>query len=133
MSSFVTKTLDDSRYDTLAPDGSEIRLLATGQQGSMAHVVLHPGQVSMAVAHHQVEEVWYILSGQGELWRKQGNLQEIVQLHAGVSVTISPQTHFQFRTIGSYDLKFILVTMPPWPGDNAAFRVQDYWPSSLSR
>jgi len=29
----------------------------------MAHFKLGPGRVSRAVAHHSVEEIWYILRG----------------------------------------------------------------------
>lgn len=57
-------------YDTLAPDGSEIRLLSATSRGSMVHCTLNPGEVSLPVAHRTVEEVWYFLDGAGQVWRK---------------------------------------------------------------
>ena len=60
-------------YDVIAPDGSEIRLLPELNGGSMAHITLRPNQVSYPVTHKTVEEIWYVLSGEGEMWRKNGN------------------------------------------------------------
>ena len=59
-------------HDTLAPDGSEIRLMSATSRGSMVHCTLHPGEVSLPVAHRTVEEVWYFLEGSGQVWRKLG-------------------------------------------------------------
>ena len=53
--------------DVLAPDGSEIRLLPQTTGGSMVHCTLPPGAVSLAVTHRTVDELWYVLSGEGEL------------------------------------------------------------------
>jgi mannose-6-phosphate isomerase-like protein (cupin superfamily) len=58
--------------DAVAPDGSDVRVLLRLGRGSMAHFELAPGRVSRAVAHRAVEELWYILAGQGQLWRRQG-------------------------------------------------------------
>ena len=70
--------------DAVAPDGSEVRLLAGSARGSMAHFSLAPGQVSAAVAHRTVEEVWLILRGNGRMWRRLGDRSEIVELSPGV-------------------------------------------------
>ncbi|HVZ08830.1 hypothetical protein [Rhodopila sp.] len=51
--------------DVLAPDGAEVRVLLARAGGSMAHFRLPAGQVSRAVRHRTVEEIWYILSGTG--------------------------------------------------------------------
>lgn len=59
--------------DATAPDGSEIRLLLDerhhAQKASMVEVALAAGQVSRPVRHLQVEEVWYVLEGRGQVWR----------------------------------------------------------------
>jgi mannose-6-phosphate isomerase-like protein (cupin superfamily) len=60
-------------YDYLAPDGSEIRLLIAGSAGSLCHCTLPVGGVCSAVYHKTVEEIWYCISGQGEVWRKLEN------------------------------------------------------------
>jgi mannose-6-phosphate isomerase-like protein (cupin superfamily) len=114
-------------YDVLAPDGSEVRILASTSRGSMAHFTLPWGQVSQAVAHHTVEEIWFIVSGHGEMWRKSGDVEKIVALVAGLSLTIPVGTHFQFRNTGSEPLKAVGVTMPPWPGMDEAYVVAGKW------
>lgn len=93
----------------------------------MAHFELGPGQTSKAVAHRTVEEIWYFLSGRGEMWRKQGDREEVVPVEAGVCLTIPLGTHFQFRSLGSSSLAAIGVTMPPWPGDGEAYEVAGKW------
>ena len=115
------------RYDVLAPDGSEVRVLASGERGSMAHFSLPPGQVSLAVSHHSVEEVWFVLSGQGRMWRKTGDTQTVTELKSGLSLTIPVGTHFQFRNDGDVPLKCVGVTMPPWPGMDEPMLVAGKW------
>lgn len=127
MPPFETRTKPDA-YDILAPDQSEIRLLATTTHGSMVHCTLQPGQTSLAITHLTVEELWYIIGGTGELWRKHDNYEEITSLSAGISVSIPLGTHFQFRCTGDTPLEFVIVTTPPWPGEDEAVRVDDYWP-----
>ena len=114
-------------YDTLAPDGSEIRLLAATDRGSMVHCTLPAGKISLAVAHRTVEEVWYFLAGTGQVWRRHGDRERVVDVTAGVSLSIPVGAHFQFRTTGKSPLRFLIVTMPPWPGEDEAYRVADYW------
>jgi mannose-6-phosphate isomerase-like protein (cupin superfamily) len=116
------------RYDCLAPDGSEIRLLAASGRGSCVHCTLAPGAVSRAVAHRSVEEIWYCVAGRGEMWRKLDGVEETVEVSAGVSLTIPCGAHFQFRNLDHAPLEIVLVTMPPWPGEDEAVRVEDHWP-----
>ena len=123
---FTTRSLGPSP-DAMAPDGSEVRLLAAAARGSMAHFALAPGQVSRAVAHRSVEEVWYFLRGTGRIWRKLGALEEVVEVGPGVSISIPTGTHFQFRCDGDEPLEAVAVTMPPWPGGDEAFAVEGVW------
>jgi mannose-6-phosphate isomerase-like protein (cupin superfamily) len=118
-------------HDVLAPDGSEIRLLMQLRGGSMVHCTLPPGAVSLAVTHCTVEELWYVLDGEGELWRRQGGREEIVALRPGTAHSIPLGTHFQFRNPGRESLAFVIVTMPPWPGMDEAVRVADHWPVAI--
>jgi mannose-6-phosphate isomerase-like protein (cupin superfamily) len=124
---FATKQLGEE-FDVLAPDTSEIRLLVSTTRGSLAHGTLPPGQVSLAIAHRTVEEVWYVTAGRGQVWRKQGDHETIVDVEAGTALTIPTGAHFQFRSIGPEPLRFVMCTMPPWPGEQEAMRVPDYWP-----
>ncbi len=102
-------------------------LLRTGR-GSMAHFELAPGRVSDAIVHRTVDEIWYVLSGHGEIWRKQGTQEEIIALEAEVCVSIPVGTHFQLRAHGSIPLAAVGVTMPPWPGSEEAIPVAGKWP-----
>ena len=115
-------------YDTLAPDGSEIRLLSSTGRGSMVHCTLNPGEVSLPVAHRTVEEVWYFLEGTGQVWRKFGDEERVVDVAPGGSLSIPVGAHFQFRTTGDRPLRILIVTMPPWPGEDEAYRVPGRWP-----
>jgi len=116
--------------DVTAPDGSEIRLLPVLERGSMVHCRLQPGAVSRAVRHRTVEELWYVLCGRGELWRRQEGREEVVALLPGTAHTIPLGTHFQFRNTGDEPLDIVIVTMPPWPGEDEAVRVDDHWPAT---
>ncbi len=122
----ITRRLS-SAPDVMAPDGSEVRLLATTSRGSMAHFTLPSGKISVAVAHNTVEEVWFFTTGQGRMWRKQGNAEETVDVFPGVSVSISTGTHFQFRNDGDTPLEAVGMTMPPWPGMDEAYEVKGKW------
>jgi len=113
--------------DALAPDGSEIRLLGAVRGGGVVHCTLPPGRTSLAVRHRTVEEIWYVLGGRGQVWRGQGPREEVVDVEPGVALTIPLGVHFQFRTVGSEPLRFVIVTIPPWPGVTEAVRVKDHW------
>ena len=126
MSGFMTKRLPVQR-DAIAPDGSDVRILLGLEGGGMAHFELAPGQTSVAVAHHTVEEIWYFVRGRGEMWRKLGDQEEVVPVDPGVCITIPVGTHFQFRSFGSEPLAALGLTMPPWPGQGEAYRVEGTW------
>ncbi len=123
---FETKRLSPAR-DGTAPDGFDLRVLLQLERGGMAHFELPPGQTSRAVVHRTVEEIWFFLGGCGEMWRKQGNREEVVPVESGVCLTIPLGTHFQFRAFGSEPLAAIGVTIPPWPGEGEACRVKEKW------
>jgi mannose-6-phosphate isomerase-like protein (cupin superfamily) len=113
--------------DVLAPDGSEVRILLSLAGGSMAHFQLPAGHVSRAVRHRTVEEIWYILSGQGEMWRSADGQAETVTLSPGTCLTIPVHNGFQFRCIGNEPLAAIAITMPPWTNSEEAEFVTGIW------
>jgi mannose-6-phosphate isomerase-like protein (cupin superfamily) len=114
-------------HDVLAPDGSEVRILLSLAGGSMAHFLLPAGQVSKAVRHRTVEEIWYVLSGLGEMWQSDSSNEQIIALSAGRCLTIPQGVAFQFRAGGNQPLAAVAVTMPPWPGDGEAEVVAGKW------
>lgn len=130
MASFDTKTLPD-QPDVTAPDGSHVRVLLSLGGGSVAHFELAPGLVSLPVAHKTVDEIWYFLSGRGEMWRREGEYEEVVPVHPGTCITIPKDTAFQFRSDGSEPLAAVAITMPPWPGMDEAYEVAGHWQPQL--
>jgi len=44
-----------------------------------------------------------------------------------VSLNIPLGVAFQFRALGSEPLELVIVTMPPWPGEGEAVRIDGRW------
>ncbi|HEX5794312.1 MAG TPA: cupin domain-containing protein [Geminicoccaceae bacterium] len=130
MAELATRTLA-APADVIAPDGCEVRILALGARGSMAHFTLLPGQVSRAVVHRTVEELWYFLTGTGRMWRRLGDREEIAPVGPGVSLAIPTGTRFQLHNDGASPLAAVAVTMPPWPGEDEARLVEGPWPPTV--
>lgn len=105
-----------------------MRVLLGLAGGDMAHFSFAPGQTSRAVVHRTVEEIWYVVAGSGELWRKQGEREEVVALEPGVCATIPLGTHFQVRA-GPSGVAVVAATLPPWPDDGEAVLVAGRWPA----
>jgi len=126
MAAFETRRLPPNR-DAVAPDGSDVRVLLQLTGGSLAHFELAPRQTSTAVTHRTVEEIWFVLAGRGEMWRRQDDREDVVPLETGVCLTIPRGTHFQFRALGDAPLAAVAVTMPPWPGEGEAIVVPGPW------
>lgn len=130
MSTFETKELPRER-DAVAPDGSDVRILLGLKGGGMAHFSLAPGATSRAVTHRTVEEIWFFVSGQGEMWRKQDTNEQVVEVYPGVCLSIPLGTSFQFRCTGKDTLEAIGITMPPWPGEEEAVLLEGPWPPTV--
>ena len=119
----------------IAPDGSHVRELLSLPSGSAAHFELAPGAVSRAGRHRTVDEIWYILSGRGEMWRRAAGFEEVVSLELGVCLSIPAGTSFQFRSIGDSPLTAFAVTMPPWSAgsDDEWMEAPAHWPNESAR
>ena len=123
---FETKRLP-ALADLVAPDGSDVRVLLATSRGGMAHFELAAGRASDAIRHRTVDEIWFVLSGSGEMWRSHDEREDIVALEPGVCVSIPVGTHFQFRAAAGESLEAVGVTMPPWPGVQEAIPVPGKW------
>jgi len=110
----------------VAPDGSDVRVLLGLSGGGMAHFSLPADAVSGAVTHKTVEEIWFIVGGSGQMWRKQGVTEVTVPLEPGTCLTIPLGTLFQFCA-AAMGLQAVAITMPPWPGEGEAVTVQGPW------
>jgi mannose-6-phosphate isomerase-like protein (cupin superfamily) len=128
---FETKTLG-AGVDAIAPDGTAVRLLLSLAGGSLAHFELPAGGVSHAVTHRTVEEIWFVVSGRGSIWRRQEGVERIEPLAPGTALTIPLGTAFQFRAEGDSALSFVAITMPPWPGMEEALPAQGPWTPTVA-
>ena len=106
--------------DKKSPAGADVRFIMDGSTGGMIHSTVPPLQINKPVVHSTVSEFWYVLEGHGEIWRDNGTESNVTSLVAGTSIEIVPGTSFQYRNVSSVDLKFICITMPPWPNDSEA-------------
>lgn len=129
MAEFSTLKLP-AQADIVAPDGSDVRVLLRTSRGSMAHFELAAGRASEAIRHRSVDEIWFILSGRGEMWRSLRGRDQVVELEPGTCVSIPVGTHFQFRATDGVPLAAVGVTMPPWPGPGEAIPVPGKWPAA---
>jgi mannose-6-phosphate isomerase-like protein (cupin superfamily) len=119
MERFPAMSLADAPR-VVAPDGSDVRPLLALTGGSLARFELGPGRTSLAIRHRTVEELWYVLAGRGEMWRRRNGIEAITPLVPGACLAIPLGTAFQFRALGAEPLAVIAITMPPWPGDAEA-------------
>jgi len=113
--------------DAKSPAGADIRYLMDGPTGNMIHSTVPPHQINRATVHATVNEFWYILAGRGEIWRDDGFEHGVTVLVPGTAIDIPVGTVFQYRNVSDEDLKFICISMPPWPGDSEATFVDGKW------
>ena len=128
-SEFTTTKLASRPIET-APDGSALRALLGVAGGTMAHFEIAAGETSRAVAHRTVDEIWFVVSGSGELWLQQASRQEVVALEPGVCAALPRGTRFQFRASEAEAVAIVAVTIPRWPGDFEAELVDGPWSPS---
>lgn len=127
---FSTQTMATA-VEVAAPDGSMVRPLAVADRGSMAHFTLPSYGIARAVAHRTVEELWFIVSGRGRMWRRDADTEEVVVLEHGASLGIPCGTSFQFRSDSAEPLHVVGVTMPPWPGEDEVDFVEGPWEATV--
>lgn len=128
MSEPLSTTRVDEAIPVTAPDGSTVwPLCALPGVASFARFDLTTGQVSQAVSHRTVQEIWYVVAGGGQMWRRQDKAEEVTPLEAGTCLTIPLGTTFQFRA-DQRGLQVAAVTIPPWPDDaDEAHAEQGLW------
>lgn len=116
--------------DYISPDGAEIRLILRPElEGTVNHsvceAVFRPGQVSRAMRHRNVEESWYVIEGEADVWRKppEGD-GAVTRIGPGEALDIPPGFGFQVRVVGPARLRMICSTAPPWPGPDEAIPIK---------
>ena len=113
--------------DARSPAGAEIRYLIEAETGNMIHSTVPPGQVNRATVHVTVNEFWHVLSGEGQLWRRDLTREETTVLKKGITIDIPVGTAFQYRCTSDVPLQFLCISMPQWPGDEEASFVEGPW------
>jgi len=101
-----------------APDGSSLHLLARTKHASLCHGELKANTVSTAVMHKTVEELWYVLSGEGSFYCEALNAGAPFDIGDGTSFALPPRSVFQFKCTSEHSLRFVITTLPAWPGDH---------------
>ena len=111
-----------------SPLGAYVRRLMDGTHGNMIHSTVPPGMVGRACQFRTIDEYWFVLAGEGEMWRQAADGREsVTRLVPGVSVDIPLGTKFQYRCTGDAALMFTCTAMPAWPGDDEAVIVEGPW------
>jgi mannose-6-phosphate isomerase-like protein (cupin superfamily) len=118
-----------NEYDYLAPDGSEIYLLPQVSGGGMAHCTLLTNDISTAGYHKTVDEIWYFISGSGEVWRTMCDQEAVSTVGEGTCLNIPRGISFQFRNTASVPLCFVIATIPRWLGPEEAVHTNGHWSS----
>jgi mannose-6-phosphate isomerase-like protein (cupin superfamily) len=111
----------------VAPDGSLVYfLVGDAQRASLVEIVLPAGGISRPIRHLTVEEIWFVLTGSGEAWLRDpgSGIATTHPLVPGATLVIPTGHHFQFRSAGPDDLRFLCYTSPPWPGSQEAAAVE---------
>ena len=126
-------TTVDTAEQARSPLGSHIRFLMDGSHGNMIHSTIPSGMVGRAARFRTIDEYWFVLSGDGEIWRRSSDGQEsVTRLVPGVCIDIPLGTAFQYRCTGD-DLVFTCTAMPTWPGDDEAVVIDGPWEPRLDQ
>lgn len=128
---FETKQLPET-FAQVAQDGSYYDGLMGTAHGWLSDCSLTPGRVTRAVRHLAHDEIWFVRSGRGQVWRCLEDQQEIVDVEAGTCLSLPARTAFQFRTTGDQPFRFLIIQAPPWPQEEPAFKyVAGPWTPAL--
>jgi mannose-6-phosphate isomerase-like protein (cupin superfamily) len=120
-------------FDYRASDGSELRRLLDCDQGDVAHLRLPTNSTTAPVCCRTVDQVWYVLEGEGEMWRSRDATDEAVPVGAGTCLTIPAGTTFQCRNLRLPPLELVIGTFPRLPGPGGAEVADGLWPPSRFR
>jgi mannose-6-phosphate isomerase-like protein (cupin superfamily) len=126
MTVFETTRLPETFAD-VAQDGSRYDGLLSTANGSLSDCLLRPHATTRAMRHLAHDEIWYVRSGGGQVWRSNAEAEEVVTVTVGSCLTIPALTAFQFRT-ESEALGFLIIQAPPWPERPGFEYVAGFWP-----
>ena len=120
------RELDLASEPIRALDGSEIWVMTRVDGASSIHMRLPADQVSKALRHRTVSELWFFVEGEGQFWRAGVGVEDVRE---GSTLNIPVGAGFQFRSVGERPLRAWIATIPPWPepDDDETVRVEGPW------
>jgi mannose-6-phosphate isomerase-like protein (cupin superfamily) len=129
--SWQTRQLNSS-HDGQALDGASIWLLPRTPFSSAIYCELPGATTSKATYNLWIHEIWYFITGIGELARwpmaAAPDTRTIVPVSPGLAVTIPPQVNFQYRSTEGR-LAFLCFVAPAWPDASANHLSEtEIWP-----
>ena len=125
---WMTKHVSDAPM-RMSPSGdTEIRELLSFSEGGIAHATALVDKTPEAGSVSDFGELFYVLEGQGALWRATGALEDVVPLSAGVCASIPPGIDYQYRA-GKTSLKFLVSTAPQFQREKWVKAGRRHWDS----
>jgi mannose-6-phosphate isomerase-like protein (cupin superfamily) len=114
MTMVATHTLS-AEPDAISPGGgAEIRHILSSPLGDLTHAVCPAGQVAPTHLLPALDEAYYVLAGEGEIWRSTDRRTGVTALVPGRWVQMPAGTKFQYRASRDASLVFLVVVLPTW-------------------
>jgi len=103
----------------ITKDGSEIRELMHpdvhgNRNQSLAEAIIHPGCETELHLHHLSEELYYILSGSGQMTLG----ERVFSVAAGETICIEPGVRHKIKNTDNQDLIILCCCSPPYSHDD---------------
>jgi mannose-6-phosphate isomerase-like protein (cupin superfamily) len=110
-----------------SPGGSaEIRMLPNFPTGEITHAAVPPDDTSKPAYLSGLTEFFFGLFGRGEVWRSNGEVEEVVDFFPNRCLMIPEGVRFQYQTRES-SLVFLVIVAPRWSADRWHEAPQGLW------
>ncbi len=127
---FQTKQVDYPKKEKVK--GFFVLNICKVNNASLSLCQLEQGKTTVAQRHRTVEEIWFFISGKGEIWLKQEQIEKSKEVSKeetkivkkNTCITIPANTHFQLRNTSDEPLIIVVTTAPPWPGKQENLKVE---------
>lgn len=100
-------------YDLPAVDNvcnQTLREVISLPKVSVAHVLMHPGGISLPHHHQRMSEIYFILEGEGIIYYK----DQALHVEQGAYLVLPPYTSHQLKNIGKNNLEHLVLAVPPF-------------------
>ncbi|MFH1174982.1 MAG: cupin domain-containing protein [archaeon] len=91
-----------------------LREVISLQNVSLAHVIMHAGNVSLWHQHARMSEIYFILDGEGIVYH--GN--KGMRVEKGAYLVLPPSTPHMVRNTGTSDLEHLVLAIPPFAAED---------------